>query len=130
MALSKDSVIERLKFDFVVGSYDAGTLIGMGGLTRFTGSKTSHRTLLWGMYVRPQYRGRGVANKIMNALIQHAKDIGMEQIILTVVSENIAAIHFYKKWGFLPYGIDPLAIKIKDNDYLDEMLMIQFVNNS
>jgi len=123
--ITKDSVINRLNSDFIIGVYQTETLIGIGGLTQFIGSKLHHRALLWGMYVRSQYRGKNVANNIMNSLIDHAVNIQIEKIILTVVSDNIKAIRFYKKWKFTPYAIDANAIKLKHNEYLDEILMVR-----
>ncbi|MDI2113324.1 GNAT family N-acetyltransferase [Commensalibacter nepenthis] len=109
--LSKSVVIERLKSDFIIGSYENNNLIGIGGLTRFAGSKLQHRALLWGMYVRSEYRGKNVANTIMSLLIGHATDSKIERVILTVVSSNLRAISFYKKWKFISYGFDPYAVK-------------------
>lgn len=128
--LPKNVVIERLKSDFIVGSYYDGHIVGIAGITRFVGSKLKHRALLWGMYVRPQYRGKNVANAIISSLINHSTDVGIESIVLTVVSSNLHAINFYKKWHFIPYAIDPYAVKLNNDDYLDEVLMVRRISKS
>lgn len=127
MKLSENAVIKRLKSDFIIGSYCDGHIVGIGGITRFVGSKLEHKALLWGMYVRSQYRGKNIANTIISSLIEHSTDVGIESIVLTVMSSNLPAINFYKKWHFIPYAIDPYAVKLGDGDYLDEILMVRRV---
>lgn len=123
--LSKQNTIERLNSDFVIGAYHADSLIGIGGISQFSGSKINHRALLWGMYVRKENRGTDAANQIIDSLINHSSHIKIEKLLLTVVSDNIKAIHFYKKWGFVPYAIDANAVKISNGNYLDEILMVR-----
>jgi ribosomal protein S18 acetylase RimI-like enzyme len=121
--LSLQVVGERLEGTFVVGGFDAGELMGVGGLTRFEGAKLRHRALLWGMYVREQARGHGLADELMRALLAEARRQGIEQVILTVAAENDRARRFYQRWGFSVYGIEPGAIKV-DHGYLDEASMV------
>src|SRR5258707_532281 len=46
--------------DFVLGAFEDDTLIGVVGFFRTAHSKHSHKGTIWGMYVRPAYRRRGV----------------------------------------------------------------------
>ncbi len=127
LALSQEQTIKRIKTEFIIGAFDKDSLVGIGGVTPYSGSKLNHRALLWGMYVKPAYRGLGLSNKIVESLVEEAGKIGVEKILLTVVSENHTAINLYKKWGFTPYATDRFAVKISDNDYLDEMLMVKSI---
>ena len=52
------------------------------------------------MYVRPEYRGKGVVQKIMDYLIDWAKSRGISEIQLEVYEENSPAIRAYEKAGF------------------------------
>jgi GNAT superfamily N-acetyltransferase len=112
----------RLARDYVVGAYKGNKLIGIGGLSCFTGAKTRHRALLYGMYVEENYRGSGAADAIMYALLDEARE-RVEIVVLTVVSKNARALRFYERWGFRAYGVDKCAAKIGEHDYLDETLM-------
>lgn len=123
--LKKDDIINRIKHEFIIGVFDQAELIAIGGVTPYSGSKLNHRALLWGMYVKPDYRGLGLSNKIVESLLSESKERAIEQVLLTVVSENKTAINLYEKWGFTPYAIDRLAVKVGENDYLDEMLMVK-----
>lgn len=127
LAVPLETTKHHLQADFVVGAFIDDALVGIGGLSRQTGGKINHRGLLWGMYVKPAYRGSGISNAIMQKLIDHAEIIGIEQIILTVVSENLTASRFYERWGFNVYGIDKSSIKLADGSSLDETLMVRCV---
>lgn len=61
--------------DFVLGAFDGETLVGMVGFVRNTVVKTRHRGHIWGMYVRPDRQGRGIAYRLMEALINRAKPV-------------------------------------------------------
>jgi ribosomal protein S18 acetylase RimI-like enzyme len=77
------------------------------------------------MYVEPQYREQGLGKALLLALIERAtKECdGLEQIHLTVVSNNNSAKSLYVSLGFEVYGIEPRALKT-DEQYFDEDLMI------
>jgi ribosomal protein S18 acetylase RimI-like enzyme len=123
LAIPMHVVKARLETDFVAGAFMGGELVGIGGLSRQLGSKLKHRALLWGMYIKPAYRGSGVSNVMMQRLIGFAEQSGFESIILTVVSDNAPAQRFYARWGFTAYGLDRLAVKLADGSYVDETLM-------
>ena len=117
------AVGENLERTFVAGGFADDTLVGIAGLTRFSGAKLRHRALLWGMYVSKQARGAGLADELMRTLLAEARALDIRQVVLTVASENERARRFYSRWGFAPYGVEPGAIRVAEG-YLDEVLMI------
>ena len=52
------------------------------------------------MYVKPEYRGKGINQKIIEALQQWSLEKGITELRLEVYYENIAAIKAYEKTGF------------------------------
>lgn len=54
------------------------------------------------MYVKPEHRGKGVNQKILDALINWAKERGLTEFRLEVYKDNLAAIKAYEKAGFKP----------------------------
>lgn len=115
--------------DFVLGAFGGETLVGMVGFVRNTVVKTRHRGHIWGMYVRPDRQGRGIAYRLMEALINRAKTCsGLEQITLTVVSENRPAKALYAKWGFQKYGTYPRSLR-GNGRALDEDYMVLFLKS-
>ncbi|MEC5423506.1 GNAT family N-acetyltransferase [Virgibacillus sp. C22-A2] len=124
---SLKSVVERLKpvKEFVLGAinYD-GSLVGIVTFMRENSLKTSHKRNVFGMYVAPEVRGQGLGKALMIELIRRAKKCdGLEQINLTVVSENNTAKNLYKTLGFEVYGVERNALKF-NGQYFDEDLMV------
>lgn len=120
--LATQEVAARLAHDFVVGAFDGETLVGVAGLAGFAGAKTRHKALLWGMYLRERHRGEGGADALMVALMEHARG-AYEIVTLTVMRDNVRALRFYERWGFMIYGVEPAFVKTADGLYLDEALM-------
>ena len=52
------------------------------------------------MYVRPEYRGKGVNKKIIDSLQQWSLSRGIHELRLEFYCDNIAAIKAYEKAGF------------------------------
>jgi ribosomal protein S18 acetylase RimI-like enzyme len=77
--------------------------------------------MLWGMYVRPAYRGAGIGRVLVEAIIAHARQ-RVELLQLFVVSDNAAARRLYSSLGFVEYGIERHATKYR-GQYHDDVLM-------
>ena len=54
------------------------------------------------MYVKPEFRGQGINQKILNALIDWAKSQNLTEVRLEVYDENTRAKNSYLKAGFKP----------------------------
>lgn len=59
---------------------------------------------LVGMWVAPHARGRGVADELVGALLDHARDSGQERVLLEVAEANPRAARAYSRLGFVPTG--------------------------
>jgi len=109
--------------NFVIGAFEGGKLIGTAGFFRRPNNKERHKGHIWGVYVRPESRGKGLASALMKEIVSRAREIdGLEQITL-VASANLPAQRLYKALGFESYGIEPHSLKI-GNDYVDDVLMV------
>ena len=51
-----------------------------------------------------EYRGRGLATKLMTALISELKKRGIAKVFLEVESDNSNAVSLYEKAGFVQYN--------------------------
>jgi len=82
-----------------------GEVIG-SGYARITQSKDylkhDRHCYLGFMYVKPEYRGKGVNNLVLQALKQWAKSQGINELRLEVYNDNQPAIRAYEKAGFTP----------------------------
>ena len=78
-------------------------IIGMVGLDsgdRHEGAPREDFGRLRRMAVLPEFRRLGVAQKLVNVLLKHAKQIGFRRIDLLTTSAQQAAIRFYRNNGF------------------------------
>ncbi len=59
---------------------------------------------LFGMWVDPQFRGKGVGGMLVDSGILWSKARGFDRIYLDVGDHNHAAIALYQSRGFMPTG--------------------------
>lgn len=59
---------------------------------------------LFGMWVSPDVRGRGIGSTLVDAVVEWARGGEYKRILLHVADDNIAAIRLYESKGFLPTG--------------------------
>ena len=83
--------------------------------------KSKHKGVLWGMFVQPEFQGTGLGTALVARVVEHAARI-VEELQLTVVATNTAAIRLYTRAGFKPYGLEQRALKVGEQ-YYDELLM-------
>lgn len=96
-------------------------LRGVVGFHASNGAKQRHKGVLWGMFLQPEARGTGLGAALVNRVLEHAKQT-VEEVRLSVVSTNVAAIRLYERAGFERYGLERRALKVEDC-YHDEVLM-------
>jgi ribosomal protein S18 acetylase RimI-like enzyme len=108
----------------VLGAFLCGELVGMAGFFREKHLKARHKGRIWGVYVRANCRGQGIGRALFSALLEKIKTLpGLEQVILTVSSRQVAAKTLYRSLGFQTFGVERAAIKIGDQ-YFDEEYMV------
>lgn len=105
----------------VFGVYNEERMIALATLTKEGVAKMSHKAYLSSVFVIPEFQNLGVANELLRTVINYAKQ-NIEQILLTVASDNFKAIKLYKKFNFEIYGTELKALKNGDK-YIDEQLM-------
>ena len=110
--------------NFVLGACDGEQLIGIGGFFRETAPKRQHIGSVWGVYVTPSFRGRGIGRSLLTSMVERARVLAdLEHILLSVTSENAAALALYRSLGFEAWGTEPAALKYEGVDY-DETHML------
>ena len=104
--------------------FDSDVLVGTATFIRATGLKEVHKAHIYGVYVTPSHRGQRVGRDLINEVLTRARrDPRVEQILLAVASDNVAAKRTYVAAGFTAFGMEPRALKVGDR-YVDEDHMI------
>ena len=122
-ATTIDAAAKRIspnEHNFVLGVFVDGGLRGMVGFARETSLKRRHRAVVWGVYVAPDYRGRGLARRLLEELVRRARALyGLERILLAANAADPAATSLYKSLGFRTFGYERAALKIGER-YVDD----------
>jgi RimJ/RimL family protein N-acetyltransferase len=103
---------------------DAGQrgLAGMAGVFTPPQPKLAHGGVVWGVYVRPPFRGRGVGERLVRACIDWARAKPLVMLRISVVAGNDVAWRCYERCGFVHCGTEPLAVQW-DGRFHDEHLL-------
>lgn len=103
-----------------------GLLIGMGGITHTDSPKQKHSAYIVSMYVRPEWRGLGIAEELIDTCLEWGRGWGIQIVKLGVTTTNTPAIRCYERCGFQVYGTEPQAI-YHDGVFYDELLMARAI---
>lgn len=99
------------------GAYQGAELYGFVGLECEPRAKNRHKGTVVGMYVAPEVGGQGVGRALLDALVTHARGIGLAALVLTVTEGNPQAQRLYAAAGFRSFGIEPDAIRVDGRSY-------------
>ncbi|HPJ89395.1 MAG TPA: GNAT family N-acetyltransferase [Thermotogota bacterium] len=111
------------------GAFENEELIGLCRLIFRERRKINHKADICSVYVEPHMRQKGVGRLLLTKAIEAARDSGLvEQLYLMVLSGNIAANALYQSLGFKTYGVEERSVKIEDN-YYDFDLMVLFLRD-
>ena len=98
---------------FSLGAYQGIELVGAISCERDERLKVRHIGHIVGMMVRPQARGAGVGQALLDACIALARQAdGIELMTLSVTAGNRAAECLYARAGFTVHGTLKGAIKL------------------
>jgi RimJ/RimL family protein N-acetyltransferase len=120
--LSPDEWRRRLTETPVFVAFRDDDPVGVMGLMRQRSTKMAHRATIIMVYVGKALRGAGIAAKLLEAVTDHAREIGVRQLELAVTAENPAAYRFYEREGFAEIGRVPGGF-LQDGREIDEILM-------
>jgi ribosomal protein S18 acetylase RimI-like enzyme len=95
------------------GAFDNETLVGLIALGREGHVKLSHKALIWGLYVRPEARQKGIGRALLQEVLSLAVSVpGIKQVNLCVNANSTGAIRLYESVGFKSFGREPGAMLI------------------
>lgn len=89
--------------------FEENNLAGCVAIKQFQDNKCEMKR----MFIKPEYRGRGLGKLFCNAVIEKAIEFGYDTVLLDTIEEMIEAVSLYKTYGF--YEIP--AYCINENDH-------------
>lgn len=109
--------ISMIKFAIV--AYQGQTPVGCGAIKAF-----DPRTMeVKRMFVSPDYRGKGIAGKILTELENWAKELGCEKCILETGINQTEALALYQKSGFQRISNYGQYANVKSSFCFEKILM-------
>ena len=105
------------------GAFEGEALVGLVALGRESMRKLAHKALIWGMYVKPEARGKGIGRALLLEALSLARSVPeVKQVNLCVNASNEGAIRLYESAGFKAFGHEPGAMLI-NGELHDEIHM-------
>ena len=112
-AFSIDKLL-RERVVFFITHYE-GHLAGCGGIKLFGAEYGEVKR----MYVRPEFRGKGLGKAMLNRLVDHARSKDVDLLRLETGIYEVEAIGLYERFGFQrrgPFGEyvdDPMTVYLE-----------------
>lgn len=97
-------------------------LIGTTGIARGNSPKTRHNAWVWGVYVKPEWRGSHIAEELIRSCFTWARSRKIVTAKLGVAAINKSAVRCYERCGFQIYGTEPRAL-FYEGEYYDFHMM-------
>ena len=105
------------------GAFIDAQLVGIIGLAFEPWEDAQHKATLFGLYVPHAFRGQGVGEQLVQAVLSLAEqEPDIKAVELTVSASSTAALALYRRCGFEQSGLEDSAIRVGD-DYYDRVHM-------
>ena len=96
---------------------------GMGLLVDRGSALQAHWRTVLRVMVHPQHQGNGAGRVLMEGLRGSAVDLGLEQLQLTI-RDGLGLEKFYEPLGYRVVGRHPRAVRVAEDDYRDEIMLV------
>ncbi len=106
----------------IFGAFVEDVLVGTAGFSLNSPLKVRHKGIFFALYVKEPYQNQGIAGRLVQMIIQHAKS-QVVQLHCAVNTTNAQALSLYQKKGFEIFGTESRALKI-GNTFHDLHLMV------
>jgi len=108
----------------IFGAFVDGELVGMAGFAREARLKMRHKATLWGVYVKPARHGLKLGERLVQAVIGHAR--GRVLLLQACVSTtNPSARRVYFGLGFKSWGVEERALLVDGQWHADDHIVLE-----
>lgn len=112
---------QKSKNDLMLVATQEGKIVGNAAVTRNKISRYSHRAEI-SIAVLRDFWGQGIGSRLMEMMIDFARESGIEILYLEAREDNERAVNLYKKYGFSEIGVYKDFFKI-EGKYYNAVLM-------
>jgi len=102
----------------IAGGFEGDELVAAASVVRDEHRKQAHRVSVWGVYVAPGVRKKGLGKACTALALDTARSWpGVEVAVLSVSERAKGAIALYRSLGFEQWGIERDVIRVGDCRY-------------
>jgi L-amino acid N-acyltransferase YncA len=110
---------EKMRSGFpIIGIEEEGVLLGFSTFGSFRHFPAYQHTVEHSVYVHRDHRGKGLARRLMEELLNRAEPMGVHAMIGVIDADNKASISLHEQMGF-EYGGRLREVGHKFNRWLD-----------
>lgn len=92
------------KYPIVVSEID-NEIVGWAALSSYSTRCAYSDTTELSLYVKGDFQGQGIGNKLMKAILEEGKKSGVRAIIARITDGNEISIKLHEKHGFFHVGV-------------------------
>lgn len=92
------------RYAFLVAENSDSEIIGFSLIHPYYGIGVFRRSARITYFILPQYTRKGLGKEFLDKLIDRAREMGVDNIMASVSSQNQNSIDFHKKYGFVECG--------------------------
>jgi L-amino acid N-acyltransferase YncA len=110
----------------VIVAESEGEVIGWGSLNSYNPRAAYQHVADFSVYVERRWRGKGVGRRLLERLIELARDIGYHKMMLSAFPFNESGVALYERMGFTMVGICH-EMGLLDGRWVDTIVMEKFL---
>lgn len=91
-------------------AWDGDVLIGL--VAGYANDPKKQNSFLTNVSVLPDWHGKGIAGRLLNDFVNHARGAGFDHVVLSVDTRNERALALYRKHGFIDGAEDGIILEM------------------
>ena len=103
-----------------------GQVVGWGSLNLYNPRVAYQHVADFSVYVKRDWRGKGVGRQVLERLIELARAIGYHKMMLSAFPSNAAGVMLYERMGFTKVGVCR-EMGLLDGNWVDTLIMEQLL---
>jgi len=121
-----DFFLQRINNGAIYAAFDKNEIVATTGYFVHDHDNSKHKAMIWGVYVKPEYRGKGLSFDLLQEVVKNLPQ-NISVVKLSVVDGNEPAEQTYERAGFRSWGVEERALCLNGR-YYDEKHMVKFLD--